>query len=275
MMKTKLCLFLLGFSMTAAHVQAQTLVTFNTVDSLTASGLLQGTNTEFNDNTLNDAQQRQPSTGDWNGGIFYGGSGSTSQAVNAKQIEYQATNPDRLQVSWGAAATQQDFASLFFIKSAQFSNAWNSSNQQFELSITARIGSDSSTVTAGTLRMVIQNAGTWYVSDDAFTIAKSTGGTLASYTAVVDDEIEAWRIYDPVTSILGAGAGNLATPTFTNVQAVGWVMSNSRDGSVSTGNQHYYTSFSVTAIPEPSSLALLALGFAGAVLGLRRRVKRG
>ncbi|GEM_PF-6452889 len=128
------------------------------------------------------------------------------------------------------------------------------------------------TQTAGSIRWLIRDGSTFYVSEDSFTPATNTlfesTGTQAS--------ADSWAVYAPTAAdmrIPDSGYSTLGS-TFQNITAVGWVLDVPRfsNGGTSTSVGITVDSFSsdLVAIPEPSSLALIAIAL-GAVAVFRRR----
>ncbi|NJL30230.1 MAG: PEP-CTERM sorting domain-containing protein [Phycisphaerales bacterium] len=131
-----------------------------------------------------------------------------------------------------------------------------------------------------TVRAVVKADGQYYISNFFETLAgKNTAGG-ESLTGVFDfTELSTgtWSTYDPSTSLYYANNAILSPDLSTNITFAGVHITgraqqsaNSTNGSFSNFNMDLRLgAFTVTAIPEPASLALLAIG--SALIGFRRQ----
>ena len=120
-----------------------------------------------------------------------------------------------------------------------------------------RSGSDTGSISF----LLEDSAGQWHISQSFGITAPATGLTTVTQSA----SGLTWSLYTPfVAGVDTIGAGS--TPDILSVQSVGFFADVS--GTISnTGMAMEY--FQVTAVPEPSSAALVGLG--GLALILRRR----
>jgi len=126
-------------------------------------------------------------------------------------------------------------------------------------------------VTAGTAsnmrgRWVIANGSSYYVSQTTFSMDAGTV-SLADFT------LSQWSVYTPSTAagtVLNFQPTSFSTVNFNNVQAVGFyaetwdgvdqIIAGSGSGGGNVGAAFNVTDFGVTAVPEPSAIALLGGG---------------
>lgn len=116
----------------------------------------------------------------------------------------------------------------------------------------------------GEVRWVVRNGSDIFVSESL--ISNTVGGRVLDAEELAD---EMWAVYDPADGFAFNLTLNFDTPTsaLTNMNAFG-VMTYKEDF---TPSRHWFQfrEFKVSAIPEPASLALLAVG--GMLLAGRRR----
>ncbi len=112
----------------------------------------------------------------------------------------------------------------------------------------------------GETRFVVRNgASDFYISNDLGVFDGESAGVAGK------GDVSGWFSYTPTTSILTIGTP--ATPTLDNITAIGY-MFYKQDNFTSIS--HRTSEFSVTAIPEPGTLALVGIAL-GSLLLFRRR----
>ena len=114
-------------------------------------------------------------------------------------------------------------------------------------------------------RIAVLNGTTWYVSSSLY---QGFSGTFS----ISNLSTENFAVYDPTGAPLDPtpGSFNVAGSTFTDIQGVGYYFFNGTTTSGQAGFSISGFNISGLAIPEPSSMALLALGVF-ALAGRRRR----
>lgn len=113
----------------------------------------------------------------------------------------------------------------------------------------------------GETRFVVRNgASDFYISNDL--------GVFTSANAGIADKADAtsWFDYTPATDITSIGA--IATPTLDDITAIGYMFYKQDDFTFITNRT---SEFSVTAVPEPGSFALIGGALALVSVMIRRR----
>lgn len=218
-------------------------------------------------------------TSGYTGPTFYGALGIASSAVGGgigspsiftSQILDNGSNDEiyvKLQaaVKVGLLAGAHQFV-LF--KKADFMNGLNASTVSLDnttsFSLSANAGPDGNTARFGEGRFLVMNGSTLYVSQSTWTLTSSMPVSLIPTST-------SWAVYSPTATDLNfnqAGA-TFTSMSFSDVTGLGFYAE--RDVMGDSGNYNLSVpTFSVTAVPEPSTHALLGLSFL-LVLGFLRR----
>lgn len=145
----------------------------------------------------------------------------------------------------------------------------------FSLDSTSSISLTISTGSQTTVRFAVQANGQWYLSSANVNPASDTGGSLSlSGQALLDST---WSLWNPT----GGADGRLGTvsddfsiigSSLSNIEGVGYYV----DYHNSSSNQYasvsqFSADLAPVAVPEPSTIALAALGAVGFILASRHR----
>jgi hypothetical protein len=233
----------------------------------------------FNAEILSTAQVRNPAT-NYSGPQFFGGTWQTStKTISSAQVQNNSFR-DLIHIQWGNTNSAGSHAGLIFFKSGVFSNVWSSGNQQFDFSITGRLAAFAiPSLVSQDIRLVVQSGDNFYVSDNSGTFAINSttitdSATYAANTSTLNfTGIDQWRSYDPVTSITGA-LGTANPVAFTAIDAVGVYFAAVTNTSAGNNLPFQFYALTVTAVPEPSTYAMLLGALALGVVAVRRRMKR-
>ena len=116
--------------------------------------------------------------------------------------------------------------------------------------------------TGGTVQFLFEDsANQWHISD-SFAVTSTSEASYDSYS--IDSADLSWSLFTPHSGG-SATIGAVSTPLFDDFQSVGFYTTATSTSVAAVGVRY----FQVTAVPEPSSTALLGLG--GLALALRRR----
>lgn len=225
---------------------------------------------------ISPASAYAPPTG--KSGTFYGalqsaatGPGAALQSFNAARI-FNSGTTDYINVQGDlAAAGATNFTTisgLVFFKKADFLNSLNTGSITFDSTSSFTMDIRTSTGTSARLvRMAVQDGSQWYLSNSS----RASAGTF-SIANLSSQNYGAWNITSS-SAPLPSAPGTFATAgsTFTDIQAVGFYF----DVPQNDGNRPVLSinSFSLTAVPEPSSILLLTMGLTSAMI-FRRRTGR-
>lgn len=205
-------------------------------------------------------------------GAIYGGSyviatGTADPAAASgtwtRQIANSASS-DVIQFSRGATASVSYQAAAFvgFLKT-DFLNS-GSSLPSITLDATSSLSATTVSANSATYRFGILNGGNWYISSDTRT---SIGTLSLSGAALTSSTWGLWNPNGPSTIMQDPDTVSLFDKTiadFTSIQGFGVI-----SGFAGSSARLDISGFSVSAVPEPATIALLTLG--AAVIMFKRR----
>ena len=109
---------------------------------------------------------------------------------------------------------------MYVFKKADFYNGLDTVNVGFNSASTFSATTAVWTADSKTLRAVVQNGSTWYISQESNTVPQAS----VAKTIVTNAASALWAVWDPTTDISAASLNfttTVAGSTFTNIQAVG------------------------------------------------------
>lgn len=199
-------------------------------------------------------------------GTFYGGAISTNASgITIWRITNGATSTNDSITFGGPMAASETLTSLYVWKKADFLAGYHTQASNITSFGTTLQHTGSGSLLAGSARWVVQVEGAYYVSAAFSTTTTATQYTLSDLSSV------SWFSINPSVSLTTIGA-QWNSPDFSDVSSVGLWWQLSATGSVATAAGNI-SEFNVTAIPEPSSVALLAGGLAAGIALMTRPKK--
>lgn len=223
--------------------------------------------------SYSDSSTLSPSS-NWTGtnAAFYGGvtSGFAGGAptVFTSTVAQISPTKDRVRIGINPASggNLANVNGLVYWKQSDFLNG--GSTQTISLDSNSSLSLNITGVTNFRGRWVIQNGTQFYVgSSTNFTTAASQS---LSGTALAN---EVWSPYDPATSLVWtAGGTTKTTAQLTDITAVGfYYLMGTNTGVANQTFNVTFDSFGFTAVPEPTTWALLAGSLTALVIFRRRR----
>jgi len=183
---------------------------------------------------------------------------------------WRAATTDFLEMRAGASTVTSAAGELSFayvVKKANFINGMHTGLVGFDATSKFDVNVNPWSGVSKSLRAVVQNGSTWYISQTENTVATTGAKSILS-----DAASALWAVWDPTN--MSSGSLNFGTTvagsTFTDIQAVG-VWGAVQDGATNPDVGLLSIQISAVAIPEPSTLALLAISLSAVVFARRRR----
>lgn len=215
---------------------------------------------------FSDTIARSPDTEttDYTGGTYYGG--AISDGTNG--IQWFRVGTSYMDFGGYTQENGDALTAIYIWDQSDFLNGYDTGSVSIT-SLSAELSSAGSSQSQGYVRWLIEVGDTYYVSD-SFEVAYST---VTSYS--LDDLLSvSWYSITPSTSMTTISGTAWGAEDFSSVTAVGlWYQVVDERTSLS-GDQSAFgriTSFSATAIPEPSAYAMSFSGLALlATLAVRR-----
>jgi hypothetical protein len=237
-----------------------------------------GTQDVWTISTVDQTNAMSPSSG-YTGPTFYGGAqairydsfGTSSSNGITMRIHENGSNdlmrwqylvPGSVPAEWVAVTL---FTKPDFINGG--SGATVTINGTSSLSLT--VNAFNTLPAASTLRFVIQDGSQYYVSNSTATLTSGAGSTFTLSGAALTSET--WAAYNPSSSDLRLPTTGFSPHSFTDITSVGlaWDVNNTALGE--TWNLTI-SDFEFNAVPEPSTLLLLAGGLTSLMAFRRRRI---
>ncbi len=167
----------------------------------------------------------------------------------------------------GAAGT---FNFMYMVKKANFANGLNTGAVGFDATSDFSITATTWSGISKSLRAVVQNGSTWYISQAENTVATAGTKTLSNAASMM------WSVWDPTAQANFSGdsldfSTTVAGSTFTDIQAVG-VWGRIVDGATNPSASITTIQIGAVAVPEPATIGMLGLG--AIVTLLFRRLRR-
>jgi hypothetical protein len=275
-MKTKLSVLFCGAVCAAASftsVSAATLVSWGpTTTYVTAT---QATSRTSSGGVISfDLSTALSPVSGYTGGAFYGGVTATGTNGLTNGLSVQNDNTfnggGNDAVLFGRTATNtlsgDKVTGVFMWKQSDF---LTSSTGSVELSSLSYTGRYNGTATGNEVRWVIQQGSTYIISSNVGLSNSITTFTTTNLSTL------SWFSYDPTTSITSTiGSTAIVNPSFSGVTATGLYMTatNSVDAAAINLAFSAFSATSTSAIPEPSTVALI-LGFGSLGLVTIRKLK--
>lgn len=188
-----------------------------------------------------------------------------SNITNALVDDRTGTNDDRITTLHNSTTVGDLIRGLVFFQKSDFLNG-SSDTLTFDATSSAIIsvlGQNGAGGSNGT-KLAVLDGTTWYVSNSTF-------GGFSGNLNISDLSIETFASYDPTGAPLDPTPSSFTTAgsTFTDIQAVGYYFNLGNASAGSAGMS--ITSIEITAIPEPSTFALLGLAGLAVVMFRRRK----
>ena len=148
---------------------------------------------------------------------------------------------------------------LLVANKADFANGMSSQTLGFSAADSFKITFAQYNANAKSLRAVVKNGNTWYISQTENTTTSSDQKTV-----LTDASSALWAVWDPLSSIDSSTLNfstTVAGSTFKDIQAVGFYSHLTRTGAASaTIYQVTKMDIGASAIPEPATIGMLGLG---------------
>lgn len=251
-----------------------------TAIQLTGSGWSTGTQVLGNNGSVMTGTNIQPGS-NYTGPAFRGGAVATDTTIDNWEINNNGGSGAilgldvfRLSIGTTANLAQNKFhhGAIFFDQSA-FGNGLDSISGGVTLNNTTSLQYTAKRVSGNPSRIgfLLQANGSYFLHSIAYDDSQLGGGqghqfTLADPTAVT------WNTFTPETSL--STIGGVGAPDFTKVTGIGLWFENERVGSSTTGMDFRVGEITFTAVPEPSTYALiLGVVVLGATFARRRYVR--
>ncbi|TWT83636.1 hypothetical protein CA13_51030 [Planctomycetes bacterium CA13] len=188
--------------------------------------------------------------------------------LQTAQIQHNA-NHDRIRLVGTDTATDLNLTRVTAMVAWESAN-WLSSDNTLET--LSHVGFRQNTGTTAFRFLMQKSDDSWYASTSQ---NWTGGGTATGDFFITDAASEDWFSFDPATIETGPIFGSMASSVdVNNVKSVGFYFNATDAGAASMGIQSgYFQATAASAVPEPSSLAMLGACGLGATLLRRRKTK--
>lgn len=221
------------------------------------------------------SNQMNPQSGYTPGGsgIFYGGVGTNMASpttIGPDVVGFQSDDAFRFRLH-NNAQTGDSAVGVFIWKQADWEALTSGAVSGLSFSTTGRkFGTNANQ--HSDFRFLVQEGGMIYVSDRILPASGNSGFPDAIGTmTLADTSSVSWYSYDPATDMQTIGA--VASPSFTNVTAVGMYHELTKLTDADQSFTVEYYDFTVTAVPEPATISLMLGATVLGIVFIRRRIR--
>ena len=172
-------------------------------------------------------------TGLDNGGLYTNGAAMSFGGNGGAKLQWNGPTGAAPGDDFGRYEENDVATGIFLFKQEDFLNGADTGTVFMDaandtLSATVRLDTkDPARLKSGKFRWVVQDAGSFYISDEVIDMTSDTGDVVLTDEALFVN----WYDYDPVSSITGV-AGAAASPTLQDIEAIGFWM----QATVATNN---------------------------------------
>lgn len=268
----RLPLHLAAFSLAMASAHTATIVDWGGDYVATGQSLNMGTSSVSGNQSTWDrtgATALSPAA-NYSGPAFYGiiqNNSSNGPAANISQTQVvNRASGDTITVGWTSSSfTDKTVLGLVYIKQSSFLS-YNTGSVTFDSTSSISIAKPTGAGNNYYVKAAVLANGQWYLSNTSSPNAQYSAGLTINNAAT-----EMWGAYTATAASLATLPSSYTTAgsSLTDITAVGYFFFANRTGGATGNSSVAVSDITFSAVPEPSTMVLVAIG--GLFLLLRRR----